>query len=163
MKKNWRVSKKRKPNVDLLFEEGKMKTIYFRKVTGHELDSNSHVNNAVYINYLEDARWEGFNDMGAMDMMGKKNIYPVITETEIKYCRELKMFDEIKVVTKWDVSSPFIINTHKIIRISDKSTICKAKCKLLFIKKNRELIDIPEEIEKLLLEEKKIVNEINLG
>ena len=37
-----------------------MKTRFEFNVRGYELDSFGHVNNAVYLNYLEQARWEMF-------------------------------------------------------------------------------------------------------
>lgn len=126
-----------------------MKTTYHSRVAGYELDSNGHVNNAVYLNYLEAARWEGFLESGAMDILKKQEISPVIIETQIKYIKELLMFDDFEVITEWTSTGTFILNKHKI---KDKAgiTIAKAESKLVLVSKERVIYDIPRELDKKL-------------
>lgn len=122
-----------------------MKTTYRNRVLGYELDSNGHVNNAVYLNYLEAARWEGFLQIGAMEELKKLGISPVITETQIKYVRELVMFDEYEVITEWQSTGSFILNKHKI-RNPEGKTVVKAESRLVLVSKDRIVFDIPESI-----------------
>lgn len=126
-----------------------MKTTYRSRVAGYELDSNGHVNNAVYLNYLEAARWEGFFESGAIDILKKQEISPVIIETQIKYIKELLMFDDFEVITEWTSTGVYILNKHKI---KDKAgvTIAKAESKLVLVSKDRVIYDIPKELNEKL-------------
>ncbi|SET43330.1 acyl-CoA thioesterase [[Clostridium] polysaccharolyticum] len=122
-----------------------MKTTYRSRVAGYELDSNGHVNNAVYLNYLEAARWEGFYQIGAMELLKELDISPIITETQIKYMKELLMFDDFEIITEWASTGVFILNKHKI-KDKEGKIVAKAESKLLLVSKERVIYDIPEEL-----------------
>ena len=51
---------------------------YFHTVAGYELDSFGHVNNAVYLNYLEQARWDILKKSDLLGYFKKKQLktYP---------------------------------------------------------------------------------------
>ncbi|MBF6209786.1 acyl-CoA thioesterase [Nocardia puris] len=69
-------------------------------VRGYELDTLGHVNQAVYHQYAEHARWELLREAGlAGDKLIAAGIAPVVLETTIKYLRELRGGDEITVTT----------------------------------------------------------------
>ena len=42
---------------------------YYVTVRGYELDSFGHMNNAVYLNYIEQAQWEILRKSGTFDYM----------------------------------------------------------------------------------------------
>jgi len=75
------------------------------KVRSFELDSFGHVNNAVYLQYLEFARCEyleqiglSFNDFDAWEM------YPVVVHTSMDYRKAARFGDTLLVtggVTEW--------------------------------------------------------------
>ena len=70
-----------------------MKTRFEFNVRGYELDSFGHVNNAVYLNYLEQARWEMFLENEEWSAFLKKNeVFPAVIENRIRYLRELTPF-----------------------------------------------------------------------
>mmetsp|Transcript_12517 Transcript_12517/g.21116 ORF Transcript_12517/g.21116 Transcript_12517/m.21116 type:complete len:171 (+) Transcript_12517:2733-3245(+) len=71
-------------------------------VRGTELDSFAHVNNAVFLNYLEHARWEMIKQVS--NITGKQSlaafgdsVLPVIRRVEIDYLHELKLGDSFDV------------------------------------------------------------------
>eukprot|EP01102_Stenamoeba_stenopodia_P011185 TRINITY_DN3421_c0_g1_i1.p1 TRINITY_DN3421_c0_g1~~TRINITY_DN3421_c0_g1_i1.p1 ORF type:complete len:241 (-),score=40.47 TRINITY_DN3421_c0_g1_i1:153-875(-) len=74
------------------------------KVRGYELDSFGHVNNAVYLNWLEVVRWElmthGLKQVGygttQSDLLGV-GVLPVVRKVELDYLAETKMGDVIKI------------------------------------------------------------------
>jgi YbgC/YbaW family acyl-CoA thioester hydrolase len=71
------------------------------EVRGYELDSFGHVNNAVYLNYLEVARWKMLNQEGiTLDGIQKEKRWPVIAAIEIKYIRPAFMGDQLEVRTR---------------------------------------------------------------
>jgi len=67
-------------------------------VRGYELDSLGHLNQAVYLQYAEHARWEILRaaKLTQETLLGS-GIAPVVLETTIKYRRELRAGDEVDV------------------------------------------------------------------
>ncbi|AHH18922.1 thioesterase superfamily protein [Nocardia nova SH22a] len=67
-------------------------------VRGYELDVNGHLNQAVYHQYAEHARWELLRAAGLVpDKMQLSGLGPVVLESNVKYRRELHLGDEITV------------------------------------------------------------------
>jgi YbgC/YbaW family acyl-CoA thioester hydrolase len=62
-----------------------MKYSFKTEVRGYELDSYGHVNNAVYISYTEQARWEILKNAGLLESFLNKDLLLVVTETNIRY------------------------------------------------------------------------------
>ncbi len=118
---------------------------YKFSVKGYELDSFGHVNNAVYLNYLEQARWEILNETNLLDLIKVERAFLVVVETNIKYIKELKLFDEAVVETRMYRHGFFLEFRHNIIG-NNKEKISKALVKCLFVDKNRLPSDIPEDI-----------------
>jgi acyl-CoA thioester hydrolase len=70
------------------------------KVRSYECDSYGHVNNAVYLNYLEYARMSALAVSGfTLDTMKKRGYLVVIRKIEIEYKYPLFMNDEIIIDT----------------------------------------------------------------
>ncbi len=76
------------------------KTLFAKyKVRNYHVDSYGHVNNAVYLQFLEDGRTDFFTFFGySLSYLAKNKIYVFITEIKIKYLKPLKL-DDIIVVT----------------------------------------------------------------
>ncbi|WP_405165255.1 acyl-CoA thioesterase [Nocardia sp. NBC_01499] len=71
-------------------------------VRGYELDTQGHLNQAVYLQYGEHARWELLRAAGlAQDKLIASGVGPVVLETTIKYLRELRGGDEIEVTVEY--------------------------------------------------------------
>lgn len=116
------------------------------EVQGYELDSFNHVNNSVYLNYLESARWQFFKEVDMLDFMLNKRIYPVVAETNIKYVKELKMFDEIIVRSRWEIDGIYIVTYQDIIKKSDNRKSAKAVVKMILVSDQRLVCDIPDNL-----------------
>ncbi len=114
-------------------------------IRGYELDSFGHLNNAVYINYLEQARWEILNLSGYLKSFRSSGLLLVVVDTHIRYMKELQLFDNIEIQTKIVVESPFIIFKHHIINKENNNKHARATIKTILIDQNRLPIDIPEE------------------
>ncbi|MET9730814.1 acyl-CoA thioesterase [Streptomyces sp. NPDC006458] len=67
-------------------------------VRGYETDVQGHLNQAVYLNYAEHARWSLLQAAGIRqaDLVGR-GIGPVALETTIRYRRELLAGEEVEV------------------------------------------------------------------
>ncbi|MFI6166871.1 acyl-CoA thioesterase [Nocardia sp. NPDC051052] len=75
-------------------------------VRGYELDTQGHLNQAVYLQYAEHARWELLRSVGApQDKLVASGIGPVVLENTIKYLRELRGGDEVTVSVDFEWST----------------------------------------------------------
>ena len=117
---------------------------YQLTVRGYELDSFGHVNNAVYLNYFEQARWEIFRRLEMMDYFGQNNLMLLVTEMQVLYSREAKLFDELVIRTKVAKEAPYLVFNHRMYRHGSKVKICSADVKTLLSDKEHSKYDIPE-------------------
>ena len=118
---------------------------YFITVRGYELDSFNHLNNSVYLNYTEQARWEILRELDLFDFFKKSDMLLVVVENHIRYHREAKIFDELVVKTRVSREEPYLIFDHSIYNIKTSLKINKSKVKTLLINSERIPQDIPEE------------------
>jgi acyl-CoA thioester hydrolase len=73
------------------------------RVRGYELDTQGHLNQAVYLQYAEHVRWELLRAAGiSQDGLIASGVGPVALETTVRYRRELRGGDDV------DVSCDFI-------------------------------------------------------
>ncbi|MEW2299650.1 acyl-CoA thioesterase [Streptomyces sp. NPDC006655] len=81
-------------------------------VRGYETDVQGHLNQAVYLNYAEHARWSLLQAAGITQaQLGGRGVGPVALETTIRYKRELVAGDEVDVtcVFEWSGGKTFRI------------------------------------------------------
>ncbi|GAA1084754.1 MULTISPECIES: acyl-CoA thioesterase [Kitasatospora] len=67
-------------------------------VRGYETDSQGHLNQSVYLQYAEHARWCYLEHAGIRqaDLLAK-GVGPVVLETTVRYRRELRAGEEVAV------------------------------------------------------------------
>ncbi|GAA1817745.1 hypothetical protein HC028_20920 [Planosporangium flavigriseum] len=71
-------------------------------VRGYELDTQGHLNSAVYHQYGEHARWEYLKAAGVTtDKLLASGVGPVQLEATIKFFRELRGGDEVDVTCEF--------------------------------------------------------------
>src|SRR4051794_10444253 len=69
-------------------------------VLEHHLDTFGHVNHAVYLEMLEEARWDLITKGGwSLDRVREKQIGPIVLEPNIKYRKKLRLRERIKIKT----------------------------------------------------------------
>jgi acyl-CoA thioester hydrolase len=119
-------------------------------VRGYELDSLGHVNNSVYLNYFEQARWELFRDLDLADYFKEYGLMLVVTEIKIRYSREVKLFDKLEVKTKVKKEAPYLVFEQKIYFKGTSVKVSSCEVKTLFINSEKVKFDIPESFAKKL-------------
>ena len=125
----------------------KSKWYYFElQARGYELDSYGHVNNAVYLNYNEQARWDLFGKLGLLDQLKAEGKKIVIVENHIKYIRQIKLFDEIEVETQMEKSAHFLLFKHILKNKETNKPVAKANVKTVFLGKKDKPCDIPQSL-----------------
>ncbi|MGW3727589.1 acyl-CoA thioesterase [Streptomyces sp. F001] len=89
-------------------------------VRGYETDVQGHLNQAVYLNYAEHARWSLLQAAGISQagLIGK-GVGPVALETTIRYKRELLAGDEVEVTCAFDWGSGKTFRIEQTIRKTD--------------------------------------------
>ncbi len=75
-----------------------MKYVAKKIVQSYELDSYNHVNNAVFLNYLELGRMEFLKAIG-FDYPGlyEAGLYLYVTRVDIRYRASARLFDELSI------------------------------------------------------------------
>jgi acyl-CoA thioester hydrolase len=69
------------------------------------LDTFGHVNNAVYLELFEEARWDAITARGfGLDTIQEKKIGPVVLEIKIRFQKELRLREKL-VIRSWTSSS----------------------------------------------------------
>ncbi|MDP4282083.1 MAG: acyl-CoA thioesterase [Bacteroidota bacterium] len=121
-------------------------------VRGYELDSYGHLNNAVYVQYLEQARWEWTRDTGILEIFQDKDIFLIVIETKIRYMQEALLFDELRVETEAKPANPFIVFNQRIINQKTGKTISRATVRTLFVDRKKIPQDIPDIVTKKINE-----------
>ena len=119
------------------------------KVRGYELDSYNHVNNATYLNYLEQARWEIVNNTGLLSFLKERELLIVVTEIRIRYKGMAKLFDELLIKTDIERLDPYIVFKQSIFNSTLNRKITIAEVKTIIIDKNNMPVDIPDEMAEL--------------
>jgi acyl-CoA thioester hydrolase len=86
-------------------------------VRGYELDTQGHLNQAVYLSYAEHARWEFLRSVGiTQDSLLATGVGPAALETTIRFRRELRGGDEV------DVSCEFALGEGKTFQLKQEIT-----------------------------------------
>ncbi len=118
------------------------------KVRSYECDSYGHVNNAVYLNYLEYARMEALMENGfTLDKMKKAGYLAVVRRIEVDYLYPLFMGDEIQIktyISEFRNSSGTF--TQQIIREKNNKLAAEARVTWVFTDLKGKPIPIPHEI-----------------
>ena len=65
------------------------------------IDTFGHVNNATYLQIMEEARWEMITERGyGLQAVRESKLGPVILEVNLKFLRELRLREKINIQTE---------------------------------------------------------------
>ena len=113
----------------------KLNTAINFDIKTYEIDIAGHVNNIVYVKWLEDLRIKIFEKFFPVDKLLKEDLYPAVISTHIFYKKQLKITDkptghiEIENITHNIITLKFeFISDNKICVIAEQ------KCILMNIK-----------------------------
>lgn len=67
------------------------------KVRGYHLDVYQHVNNARYLEFLEEARWEWLEQLSSFDWLQENHLAFVVVNININYRRPALMGDVLNI------------------------------------------------------------------
>lgn len=129
-------------------------------VRNYELDTQGHVNQAVYLQYAEHARWELMRAAGIpSEKLLASGVGPVQLEFRMKFKRELRATDEL------DVSCDFVWGDRKVFTLEQEfvradgvvAAELTAVCGMLDLQERR-LIPSPQEHLRSLADDPSVLN-----
>ncbi len=92
----------------------KNKFLYEVQIKESHLDSFGHVNNSVYLNLYEEARWDFITKNGyGLDQVLREKKGPVILDLQVRFKRELKNREKIMIE-----STPMVVEHSKILTLN---------------------------------------------
>ncbi len=115
-------------------------------VRGNELDSYGHVNHAVYLHYMEQARWEIIRDIGWLYRFHIEGKKLVVIKVEVRYVREILLFDNILIQTKVKREAPYLVFQHRLINQKENQPVARAVIKTILLDEKKIPLGIPEEM-----------------
>jgi acyl-CoA thioester hydrolase len=116
-------------------------------VRTYECDSYGHVNNAVYLQYLEYARWHYLKDIGFDYERARQAGYGTyVARMEIDYKRPA-LTDDILTIASTPVKKGAVSGTIQQIITRGTETIAEAKATWAFVDSNGRPVKIPPEFD----------------
>lgn len=122
--------------------------LYELTIKENHLDSFGHVNNAVYVQLYEEARWDFITKNGfGLDVIQRDQVGPVILDLQVRFKREIKNRDRITIhsQTKAIISSKIMVLEQKMINADGKVASEAVFTVGFFDMKARKLIDAKPE------------------
>ena len=119
-------------------------------VRGYELDSYGHVNHAVYLNYMEQARWEIIREAGLLDQLIREGKKLVVIKVDVRYISEIKLFDKIIIHTKVKKEAPYLVFYQKLFNQNGNTRVARAVIKAILLDEQKKPLDIPDDMVNLI-------------
>jgi acyl-CoA thioester hydrolase len=122
-------------------------------VRGYELDTQGHLNQAVYLQYAEHARWECLRAAGiSQDGLIATGVGPVQLEVTIRYLHELRGGDEIDVSCEFHWGEGKTFRIEQDYRRADGTSVAElaAVGGLLDLRKRRLITDPRQQFRELV-------------
>ncbi len=123
---------------------------YHITVRGYELDSYGHVNHAVYLNYMEQARWEIIREAGLLDQLVREGKKLVVIKADVRYISEIKFFDKVIIHTKVKKEAPYLVFYQKLFNQNGNTRVARAVIKAILLDEQKKPLDIPDEMVNLI-------------
>lgn len=127
-----------------------MKFEYCFEVRGHEMDSYGHVNNAVYLQYLEQARWEIIREAGLVDTINAQRLLLIVVDVHVRYMRELRVYDRVRITSDVSYQPPYIVYRHGIFNDTAGTKAARGTVKTVLLGPERKPVDLPPELDAVL-------------
>lgn len=104
-------------------------------VRGFHLDIYQHVNNARYLEFLEEARWQYFDDANIMAELSQRDLAFVLANININYRQPALMNQRLLIETRFLSLGNKSCKVEQVIRLqSDNSVIADAQMTFVLIK-----------------------------
>ncbi|WP_343552226.1 YbgC/FadM family acyl-CoA thioesterase [Pantoea sp.] len=97
------------------------------KVRGYHLDVYQHVNNARYLEFLEEARWQWLEDVDAFHWLLEQQLAFVVVNININYRRPAVLGDVLNIESEVSqLSGKSGVIAQRVLLASDNSVVADA-------------------------------------
>jgi len=93
------------------------------KVRGYHLDLFRHVNNARYLEFLEEARWSFLEVTNNLDILDQHGHAFAVVNININYRRAAYMGEILRIITSMKSIGARRCVTHQVITLKDSDTV----------------------------------------
>ena len=94
------------------------------KVRGFHEDRFGHVNNARYLEFLEEGRWDYLDERGPQEGFPALGVFPVVAHLSISYRRPTSAGDRLRITTQVSSVSSRKIGMHQTIHQEGIDKLC---------------------------------------
>ncbi len=118
-------------------------------VRGYELDSFGHVNHAVYVSYLEHARWDLLTEEGiTLEKFNAWKCWPVIAGIELRYLKPTFLGDRLRIETRViEHGRSHFTFAQTIFRESEE--VLRAKVQAVMVNEKGRPVQTPAEVTRI--------------
>ncbi len=122
------------------------------KVRGYHLDIYAHVNNARYVEFLEEARWALFDDSEVGKDMISRGFAFTVVNINVSYLSEARVNDLLSIVTDMKkIGNKSITLSQKIFRKTDMKQVVDAEVTFVLVNiKTGKAVVIDDEIKSII-------------
>jgi acyl-CoA thioester hydrolase len=117
------------------------------RVKTYDIDFVGHVNNAVYVRWLEDLRLQLLDDYYPLEEMTANNVSPIIVNTSIHYKQGIVLSDKLVTAQMWGIKferATFLIEARFVV---DDQIRCTAEQRGTFVDTQKmRPIRVPEQL-----------------
>lgn len=111
-------------------------------VNTYDIDAAGHLNNIVYVRWLEDLRNKLFEKIFDFKKLIEAKYYPVVIFTEINYKRQIKLFEEPEgVMWIYNKSHGVYFLEAKITVDNVTAALAIQRCVILDLKTNKIIVN----------------------
>jgi acyl-CoA thioester hydrolase len=119
-------------------ENDKYKASIDIEIKTYEIDIAGHVNNIVYVKWLEDLRCKLFEQIFPINNLLFWNLYPVVTSTNIVYKKQLKLGEKLSgVIWLEELKHNMMILKFNFIINESVCAFAEQKCVLMNLKNGK--------------------------
>ena len=93
------------------------------KVRGYHLDIYQHVNNARYLEFLEEARWAYLEDCGDVDYFNSRHLAWVIVNININYRNAATNGQVLNIATQFSKIGGKSAVIHQVVSVAGSETV----------------------------------------
>lgn len=118
-------------------------------IRSYHLDGYGHVNNARYLEFLEEARWAWFEAGGLLPLLGETRL--VVSRIDIRYRRAAAEGDRLDIRSRLKEIQPRRILVSQTLTLQTGKTCAEAEVSLMPVKNGRAVSLSPELQQQLIL------------
>lgn len=93
------------------------------KVRGYHLDIYQHVNNARYLEFLEEARWAYLEDCGDVEYFASQHLAWVIVNININYRNAATNGQTLQIATQFSKIGGKSAVIHQVVTVAGTNTV----------------------------------------